>query len=340
MAFEDTETALAVVAASLDAVAPTPCEPRRRKTAGAFPLICNGSSRSSTSRTRHAAAAVVLCTSSATTSPSGSTWCPQPFVSWSPAALAMVAVNARRPPCRRRHLRISFDAFKISVADRRKASFHPKIYLGESANQIRRLVGSANLTAGAMSSNDEISLEIAVESNTELAIALKTVLGGCRIDGELQYFDDLALSQYHLSTKKPNAYGVDLRKSLKLSQVPIGLQIMDSYHKQYLSDIGERQALSARRADRLEALKIQKKIAKLSRIVKLSRLDRKASEDGLSNLLSSKGAYRHLWRSGDIHRRGSEALKHPRKTIEIFAEGAKVAKVAPSWAMRDSEGLR
>lgn len=32
MAFEDTETALAVVAASLDAVAPTPREPRRRKT--------------------------------------------------------------------------------------------------------------------------------------------------------------------------------------------------------------------------------------------------------------------------------------------------------------------
>lgn len=223
-----------------------------------------------------------------------------------------------------------FDAFKIFVADRRKASFHPKIYLGESVNQIRCLIGSANLTAGAMSSNEEISLEIAVEPNVELAIAVKTVLGGYRTDGAFQYLDDLVLSQYASRHKEAERIRRRLEKELEANlKSQFDLRLLDSYHKQYLSDDEERQALDARRADRLEALKIQKKIAKLSKNVKPSRLDRKAFEDGLSNLLSSKGAYRHLWHSGDIHRRGSEALKHPRKTIELFAEGAKAAKVAP-----------
>ncbi len=98
MAFEDTETALAVVAASLDAVAPAPREPRWRKiNRGRLPAHLQRVEQVVDIETRRAAAAVVLCTSSQRTSPSSSTWCPQPFVSSSPAARAIVAVNARGP---------------------------------------------------------------------------------------------------------------------------------------------------------------------------------------------------------------------------------------------------
>jgi HKD family nuclease len=227
-------------------------------------------------------------------------------------------------------IRKRFDNFEIFVADRRKASFHPKIYVGESQGEVRCLVGSANLTAGAMATNDETSIEAVVEPSAQLANDLKAAFNGYRGDDRFQFLDDLVLGQYASRYKEAERLRRRLERELEAgAKSQFDLRLLDKYLKQYLADEDQQQSLKERREGRLKAVRVQRAIARLSKVEKLSKADKVAFESGLSNLMSSKGTYLHLWHSGDIHRRGSEALKHPRKSIDLFAEGVKAARLDP-----------
>ncbi|WP_189368095.1 hypothetical protein, partial [Mesorhizobium sp. M7A.F.Ca.ET.027.02.1.1] len=112
--------------------------------------------------------------------------------------------------------------------------------------------------------------------------------------------------------------------------VQFDLRRLDGFLRQYRADKTERSALSKRRTDRDKALKVQQSIANLGNAPRISKEMRSVFAENLSNLISSKEPYQHLWHSGDIHRRGSEALDHPKKTITLFAAGRKAAKLAPA----------
>jgi HKD family nuclease len=224
-----------------------------------------------------------------------------------------------------------FDGFEIFVADKRNASFHPKVYVGRTEKQISCLVGSANLTAGAMTTNDEVSLEVTVEPDAQLAIDLKATFDRYRDDDRFQRLDDLVLGQYASRHKEAERLRRRLEQELEANLASqFDLRRLDRYLKQYHADAEQRESLVKRREDRSRALDVQIEISKLSMAPRLSRESKAAFQEGLSNLMSSKGAYKHLWHSGDIHRRGSQALQYPKKSIELFAEGRKAAKLAPA----------
>ncbi|MBP2513840.1 phospholipase D family protein [Sphingomonas sp. PvP018] len=223
-----------------------------------------------------------------------------------------------------------FEGFELFLADRAKASFHPKLYVGRSETQVRCLVRSANLTGGAMATNEEASLQAAVDPDAMLSTDLEAAFQRYRGDARFHELDDLVLGQYASRHKQAERLRRRLEKELEANLTSqFDLRRLDEYHAQYLADDDLSEALEKRREDRAEALKVQRSIAGLSRTPKLSRADKAAFADGLGNLISSKGGYRHLWHSGDIHRRGSEALLHPRRTIDLFAEGRKAAKLGP-----------
>jgi HKD family nuclease len=223
-----------------------------------------------------------------------------------------------------------FEGFEIFLAGRAKSSFHPKLYVGRTRTQVRCLVGSANLTGGAMATNEETSLQVTVEPNEVLSTDLDATFTRYRGDDRFQELDDLVLGQYASRHKQAERLRRKLEKELETSQTSqFDLRRLDEYHGQYLADDDLSEALERRREDRSEALKVQRSIARLSGTSRPSKAAKAAFSESFGDLISSKGQYRHLWHSGDIHRRGSEALQYPRRTIDLFAEGRKAAKLGP-----------
>lgn len=100
-------------------------------------------------------------------------------------------------------------------------------------------------------------------------------------------------------------------------------------HAEFNRDREEVLALQKRRRDRRAALDVQRRIARMATIRRLSALDRETFEGLFRDLVTSADGHRHLWHSGDIHRRGQEALSDPVATIALFALAAKIAKQPP-----------
>ncbi|TIW50729.1 MAG: hypothetical protein E5V72_01745 [Mesorhizobium sp.] len=223
-----------------------------------------------------------------------------------------------------------FGAFEMFLANGKTATFHPKSYVGRSEGQVRCLIGSANLTTGALTTNDEISILATVNSDEQLSSDLKVTFADFRESGSFQELDDLVLGQYASRHKDAERLRRKLEKELEDNfAAQFDLRRLNGFLRQYRADKTERSALAKRRTDRDKALKVQQLIADLGNAPRISKEMRSVFAENLSNLISSREPYQHLWHSGDIHRRGSAALDHPKKTITLFAAGRKAAKLAP-----------
>ncbi len=223
-----------------------------------------------------------------------------------------------------------FSAFELFLANEKRGTFHPKSYIGRSKGEVRCLIGSANLTTGALTTNDEISIMATVSPDEQVSLDLDVAFACFRESGSFLELDDLVLGQYASRHKDAERLRRKLEKELDNNiSAQFDLRRLDSFLRQYRADKTESSALANRRTDRDKALKVQQSIAELSRAPRISKEIRSVFAENLSNLISSKEPYQHLWHSGDIHRRGSEALNHPKQTIELFAAGGKAAKLAP-----------
>lgn len=223
-----------------------------------------------------------------------------------------------------------FGTFELFLANGKTATFHPKSYVGRSVGQVRCLIGSANLTTGALTTNDEISILATVSPDQQLSSDLIVTFAGFRESGSFQELDDLVLGQYASRYKDAERLRRKLEKELEDNfAAQFDLRRLDDFFRQYRVDKSERSALAKRRTNREKALKVQQSIADLGNAPTISKEMKSVFVENLSNLISSKEPYQHLWHSGDIHRRGSEALNHPKKMIALFAAGRTAAKLAP-----------
>lgn len=219
-------------------------------------------------------------------------------------------------------------ACKVSVADKASATFHPKAYLTRRGNSYRTLIGSANLTQGGLKSNDELSMCVIHTKGDDFTRALLDTFNRYRVGDRFQDLDPLVLQQY------ASRFEINERERKKFEKardaaLPAGfdLRVIEAWYARYLADPQAVLDLAERKKRRSEALKVQSHIAAL----KNGRLDqaaRTAFQDGLRDLMTTKGG-RHLWGSGDIHRRGSEALAHPKPMIDLFASAQAVAQRPP-----------
>ncbi|HEY0012123.1 MAG TPA: phospholipase D-like domain-containing protein [Allosphingosinicella sp.] len=224
------------------------------------------------------------------------------------------------PAALERLLKITTDyaSCTVMIADRSPATFHPKVYCSRRDQDWRSLVGSANLTGGALRSNEELSLLIEHAAGDAVTTQLAKTFNRYRSWKRFQALDCLVLQQYS------SLHEVDRRERERYEtardrKIPDGFDLrgIDEWHRRYLADPATAAAQATRRRNRARAVTLQRSISALAR-GEVDAAARKAVKEGLGDLMGSAGG-RHLWSSGSIFRQGSKALGHPAKMIRLFA---------------------
>ena len=223
-----------------------------------------------------------------------------------------------------------FDGLEILLAKRGSATFHPKAYVGRNDGRVRCLVGSANLTGGAMGGNEELSILVDVDPDDPLSTQLTATFGDYRRSDRFQPLDVLLLEQYRSRHQQAERLRRTLEKELaRNGAADFDLGLLDGFITRYRADASEQKRLLARRRDRDAGRKLQMTIRRLARAGKVTKTIRATFQQNLSDLMTSRDGHLHLWHSGDIHRRGSEALDHPRKMIALFDRGHAASRLSP-----------
>lgn len=229
------------------------------------------------------------------------------FFHTDPCALEkLLSLKQRHPSC------------TVSVASRAAATFHPKLYAVRKGDVHCSLVGSANLTAGALATNEELSLCVAHAAGDPLTRSLGDTFERYRTWDRLQELDPLLLQQYasdHAIDKRER----DKYEKARDAALPKGidLRVIADWYKRYLADPKAMNDLATRKRSRAKALRLQRAIAALSEAT-ITQKARATLREGLGDLMGSAGGA-HLWGSGSIFRQGSKALNHEKDMIGLFA---------------------
>ncbi len=223
------------------------------------------------------------------------------------------------------------EALKVFLAKSRTSStFHPKLYLASSGKKARVLMGSANLTGGALTSNEEMSLAWWLPEGDPLLRDLREVFSGYRSDDRFDELDAIVLELYRRRFTVARDARRRVEKEIAAADVAaFDVDKLTSFHKEFLADPDEVAALEERRRNMKQALAVQRMIARMNAAPRMSKADRATFTSLFRDLVTSGGGHRHLWHSGDIHRRGQAALAQPRETVALFSLGEKAAKLPP-----------
>lgn len=217
----------------------------------------------------------------------------------------------------------------------RGSTFHPKLYMGLGATEARVLLGSANMTGGALTENEELSLSAGLKPGDALLTQLEEVFRGYRSGARFEELDDVVLDRYRQTFKIAQDVKRRVERELAAADSAIfDLARLSALHEEFRQDEKEMLALESRRRDRKRARRVQRQIARMSSEGKLSVIDRALFEKRFRDLVTSGDGHRHLWHSGDIHRRGQAALRQPKKVISLFemAETASVLSPVEGYA--------
>ncbi|MFY2826560.1 phospholipase D-like domain-containing protein [Ruegeria sp. MALMAid1280] len=227
------------------------------------------------------------------------------------------------------YLSQQYSALKVYLVKNTKGStFHPKVYVGTGAADARILLGSANLTGGALTKNEEMSLCWKLELNDPLLTQINDVFTSYRSDDISEELDAIVLEQYRSRYKIALDTQRRVEKEIDSANASMfDLTTLSSLFKEFRQDRLEMEALEKRRLDRQRALLVQQEIASMAAQRKLSQFDRKKFRSLFRNLVTSGDGHSHLWHSGDIHRRGQAVLTQPSKAIKLFAMAEKAAKL-------------
>jgi hypothetical protein len=191
-----------------------------------------------------------------------------------------------------------------------RSTFHSKLYLGVGPAKAILLVGSANLTGGA------------------LILQIQSVFVGYLGSDRFEALDPVVLAQYRLLFKKAQDARRRIEREIAASTASLfDLARLSALHAEFVESREETKALHKRQRDREAANAVQREIAKMAELPKLSLGDQDAFQTRFRNLITSGDGHDHLWHSGDIHRRGQAALKHPKKTIAFFALAETAARL-------------
>jgi HKD family nuclease len=208
-----------------------------------------------------------------------------------------------------------------------QASFHPKVYFGSGRAGIKILIGSANLTSGALTNNDEISVFLRPHGQDVLLRQVVAIFEGFRSNKDERFddLDELVLERYRLAYNR----AARARKEIeaKLSDEGTGLfdtKKLSAFHAEFLRDPVEMKSLHHRRKIRAKTAAVQREIAgiKVHGTISSAKMTRLTQLFG--SLVGAAAAGEHLWHSDAIFRRGLAALNQPERLIALFAAAMEV----------------
>jgi HKD family nuclease len=214
------------------------------------------------------------------------------------------------------------DRFTVFVGRQERSTFHPKAYVGRRPDGVRCLVGSANLTGGALGGNDELSISVELMPKDPLAQDLEAAFTAFRDGNRFQRLDALVLEQYSSRFAIADRKKREAEKAIQDEiDEAFDLRKLDDHWTRFQRDPDAVQDLRQRRIDRLEALRRQKAICELDTKGRLSSASAEAFRSHLRDLMSSAEGRPHLWHSDAIYRQGSKALDRPKEMIDLFILG-------------------
>lgn len=219
----------------------------------------------------------------------------------------------------------------VFLASKSAATFHPKVYVARNRNgSTAALVGSANLTGGALTRNVEVSVLMQGSEAEPMAGELGCWFGLMEAEGRVVLLDRLALIRYRTAWESAQAARQQFEEAQKTAAtVEIDVAHLREVYERYRAS-DEFRDLALRQRTRLEAMKHQNKIAD-AQTRRLDRVTASQVQTHLKHLMGSKG-HEHLWHSDSIFRRGSKALQDPRALTRVFATAREALSHSPSEA--------
>lgn len=219
----------------------------------------------------------------------------------------------------------------VFLASAKGATFHPKAYLARSGGKYRALIGSANLTGGALDANEELSIRFEGTQEHGLVAQLLSWFSAIEQGGRLEPISALRLLNYRDACAKAREIAERIQREIKSDVLPpLDLRALNTLFGRYRSSGDEQTQRESRRAARLEALKLQNEIAALGG-KRLGTRQANLVRSHLRDLMGSQGA-RHLWHSHAIFRQGSRALDYPDKLATLFLAAKGQARRMPEQA--------
>jgi HKD family nuclease len=222
-------------------------------------------------------------------------------------------------------IREKHPACNIQLAKRGSATFHPKAYVARRGAKYRSLIGSANLTGGALTLNEELSISLTHKAGDPVVAQLLATFERYREWSRFQELDALVLEQY------ASSYEIDRRERRKYEKArdaalpaAFDLATIDKWLARYRTDPKAIAELATRKQKLGAALAAQNAIVALGR-APITAAARRQFKDDLGDLIGSAEGNR-LWGSGSIFRQGSQALENADGMIPFFAKAKSVSK--------------
>lgn len=221
------------------------------------------------------------------------------------------------------------DALEVFLGARKGSTFHPKTYVGFGTAGLRCLVGSANLTGGALGANIEASLRVDAADPSPLADQLREMADDLQKNPRFELLTPQALIRYRSAWKPVERARKAFEAEMDAADdLPLDLDLLGGLYQEYQKDKIAQAELARRAPTRKLARGVQRKIAALQE-ADLSSETCAQLEALLQDLMSGNGG-RHLWPSDNIFRKAGGGLKHPRKMIDLFREAERAAKLSPA----------
>lgn len=224
-------------------------------------------------------------------------------------------------------------SIQLAKADPR-STFHPKLYLGVGDRQARVVVGSANLTGGGLGGNEEVSVRCLLGLDDPLLTHLRNVFDDYRAGERCEELDAVLLGRYRRAHKiaqdAKRRVDKEIAATTAADASDFDLGALGSLFAEFSADPDQVAALARRARNLKRARAVQRRIADMTEGGRLRKAEIATFTDLFRDLVTSGDGHRHLWHSGDIHRRGQAAISQPEETIALFELGRKASRLDPA----------
>lgn len=233
-------------------------------------------------------------------------------------------------------LKRKYQSFSGYVLANRANTFHPKLYLARHSNEVRLLVGSCNLTNGALNGNVEASILTTIDSKQPLFRDIETFLSNIESNDRCTELDELWLRQYASKYSRAQKIKREVEKATQGQGFNFDFDVtsIKAYWKKFKNNPRYLKDFKSRRSRYTTAKKLQKEICDIPTRPKITKTGAEKFRNHLNDLMSSKGQFRHLWSSDAIYRQGSKALNSPKEMIALFRAARDVVGQSPAAALQ------
>ena len=223
-----------------------------------------------------------------------------------------------------------YSSLKVYLMNKIEGStFHPKMYLGCTKLGARLLVGSANLTAGGLAINEEVSLLCALRSSDPVLEELCDTFTSYKSKKLSARINEKIIDKYRIEFEEEKKWQHRSERESDTDKVlGIDLEMLTIYYNKFCKNGKNEESFGSRRTDRKRARKVQRRISELGARGRFSKKEEGEFQTLYKDLVTSKDGHPHLWPATGIDRTNhiEKVFNQIPEAIELFALANKASK--------------